>query len=136
MSRAPIAVSDCRAHSRMLGLSAQVSQSLRRGEYRREHQGESGPEHSVERSRLVALAGGTTRTAKLNGSKILRKTPDGIKETRIPLKKILQAKAPDVPLQADDILFVPGSAAKAAAYRGTESVLQAATALSIVAFRP
>jgi polysaccharide biosynthesis/export protein len=86
--------------------------------------------------KLVALAGGTTRTAKLNGSKILRKTPDGIKETRIPLKKILQAKAPDVPLQADDILFVPGSAAKAAAYRGTESVLQAATALSIVAFRP
>jgi polysaccharide export outer membrane protein len=86
--------------------------------------------------KLVALAGGTTRTAKLNGSKILRKTPTGIKETPIQLKKILQAKAPDVSLQADDILFVPGSAAKAAAYRGTDSVLQAATALSIVAFRP
>jgi polysaccharide export outer membrane protein len=86
--------------------------------------------------KAVALAGGTTRTAKLNGTKILRKTPDGIKETPIALKKILQAKAADVPMEADDILFIPGSAAKAAAYRGTESVLQAATALSIVAFRP
>jgi polysaccharide export outer membrane protein len=86
--------------------------------------------------KLVALAGGTTRTAKLNGTKILRRTPTGIKETPIQLKKILHAKAPDVPLQADDILFVPGSATKAAAYRGSESVLQAATALSIIAVRP
>jgi hypothetical protein len=31
------------------------------------------------------------------------------------LKKILNAKAPDVPLQAEDIIFVPGSAAKGAA---------------------
>ena len=86
--------------------------------------------------KVVALAGGTTRTAKLNGAKILRRTPDGIKETPIKLKKILQAKAPDIPMQADDILFVPGSAAKAALYRGSESVLQAATTLSVIAYRP
>jgi polysaccharide biosynthesis/export protein len=86
--------------------------------------------------KLIALAGGTTRTAKLNSAKILRKTPDGIKQMPIQLKKILQAKVPDVPMQSDDILFVPGSAAKAAAYRGTESILQAATAMSVIAYRP
>ena len=83
--------------------------------------------------KAIALAGGTNRTAKLNGAKIIRKTPDGMQETAIPLKSILQAKAADVPMHADDILFVPGSAGKAAAYRGVEAVLQAATALSIVA---
>lgn len=86
--------------------------------------------------KAVALAGGTTRTANLNGTKILRKTPTGIRETQVPLKKILHAKAPDVEMAADDILFIPGSAAKAVAYRGTESVLQAATALTVVAYRP
>jgi polysaccharide biosynthesis/export protein len=83
--------------------------------------------------KAIALAGGTNRTAKLNGAKIIRKTPEGMQETAIPLKNILQAKAADVPMRADDILFVPGSAGKAAAYRGVEAVLQAATALSIVA---
>lgn len=86
--------------------------------------------------KAIALAGGTNRTAKLNGARIIRKTPDGMKETPIPLKSILQAKAADVPMRADDILFVPGSAGKAAAYRGVEAVLQAATAVSIVAVRP
>ena len=83
--------------------------------------------------RAIALAGGTTRTAKLNGAKLLRKTPDGIRETPIALNKILQAKAPDVAMQAEDVLFVPSSARKVAVYRGAEAVMQTATALSIVA---
>ncbi|GAC1516353.1 MAG: hypothetical protein NVS1B11_36770 [Terriglobales bacterium] len=83
--------------------------------------------------KAIALAGGTNRTAKLNGAKIIRKTPQGMRETPIELKKILQAKAPDQPMQAEDILFVPSSAGKVAAYRGTEAILQMATALSIVA---
>jgi len=83
--------------------------------------------------RAIALAGGTTRTAKLSGAKLLRKTPDGIRETPIALNKILQAKAPDVDMQAEDVLFVPSSARKVAAYRGAEAVMQTATALSIIA---
>ncbi len=81
----------------------------------------------------IALAGGTTRIAKLSGARILRKGPEGITETRVELKKILEAKLPDVSMQADDILFVPTSAAKAAAGRSMEAVMQTATALSIVA---
>jgi polysaccharide export outer membrane protein len=83
--------------------------------------------------RAIALAGGTTRTAKLSGAKLLRKTPAGVQETTIALNKILQAKAPDIPMKADDVLFVPSSAGKVAAYRGTEAIMQTATALSIIA---
>jgi len=83
--------------------------------------------------RAIALAGGTTRTAKLSGAKLLRKTPDGVQETTIELNKILRAKAPDIAMKADDVLFVPSSAGKVAAYRGTEAIMQTASALSIMA---
>jgi polysaccharide export outer membrane protein len=85
----------------------------------------------------VALAGGVNRTAKLDGAKIIRKTPQGgMTETPVALKKILAAKSPDISMQADDILFVPASTARIAAGRTVEAAVQAATALSIIAVRP
>jgi polysaccharide biosynthesis/export protein len=83
--------------------------------------------------KAIALAGGTTSTAKLNGVKILRKGPNGMTETPVELKKILQAKSVDIPMQADDILFVPSSARKVVIARTAEAAVQAATAVSIVA---
>lgn len=85
----------------------------------------------------VALAGGVNRNAKLDGTRIIRKTPEGnMTETPVALKKILAAKSPDLPLHADDILFVPTSTAKIAAGRTIEAALQAATAISIIAIHP
>lgn len=81
----------------------------------------------------VALAGGTTRTAKLNGAKILHKGPDGMIETSVQLKKILRAQAPDLSLQANDILVVPSSAGKILAGRSLEAAMQAATMVSVIA---
>lgn len=81
----------------------------------------------------IALAGGLTRTANLGGARIIRKGPAGMTETPVQLKKILRAQAPDMPMQANDILFVPTSAAKALAGRTLEAAMQAATAVSIVA---
>jgi len=81
----------------------------------------------------VALAGGTTRTAKLNGAKILHKGPDGMTETPVLLKKMLRAQAPDLSLQANDILVVPSSAGKILAGRTLEAAMQAATMVSVVA---
>jgi polysaccharide biosynthesis/export protein len=81
----------------------------------------------------VALAGGTTRTAKLSGAKILHKGPAGMIETPVHLKKILQAKAPDLSLQAGDILVVPSSAGKILAGRTLEAAMQAATLVSVTA---
>jgi polysaccharide export outer membrane protein len=83
--------------------------------------------------KAVALAGGTNRTAKLGGVRILRKDSGVMKETPVELKKILQAKAPDLSLQADDILVVPSSAGKILAGRALEAAMQAATILSVAA---
>jgi len=84
----------------------------------------------------LALAGGTNHTAKLGGARIIRKGPAGMTETRVAIKKMLEAKAPDVTLQADDILFIPVSAGKIAAGRTLEAALTMATAVSIYAVHP
>ena len=81
----------------------------------------------------IALAGGTTRTANLGGARIIHRGPDGLSEVPVELSKILRAKAPDIKMQADDILFVPTSTAKLIAGRAMEAATQAATAASIVA---
>jgi len=83
--------------------------------------------------KALALAGGTNRTASMNGSKILRQTPTGLQEIAVPLKKMLQAKAQDEIMMKGDILFVPSSGAKIAAYKGTEVITSMATALTIIA---
>jgi polysaccharide export outer membrane protein len=84
----------------------------------------------------VALAGGTAPNAKLDGARILRKGPSGVTEVPVPLKKLLQAKVEDIPLQAEDILFVPTSSKKILSGRTAAAALQMATAVSIVAIRP
>lgn len=78
----------------------------------------------------VALAQGTTRTASLNGAKLLRNTDDGREELTIPLQKILANKAPDQALDDGDILFVPSSAAKTT-LRTLETILPAAAGAAI-----
>ncbi len=84
----------------------------------------------------IALAGGTNKTAKLNGAKIIHRASSGMTETPVQLKKILQSKAPDQPLEAEDILFVPNSAGKVAASLVLTTALTAATAASIYAIHP
>jgi len=81
----------------------------------------------------LALAGGTGRTAKLNGARILRKETTGMTEVPIDLKKMLQAKAPDIPMEPNDILIVPSSSGKILAGRTLEAALQAATLVSVAA---
>jgi polysaccharide export outer membrane protein len=90
-------------------------------------------DNSLTVLKALALAGGNTRTSALNKTRILRQTPNGIQEIPINLKKVLYAKAPDVPLTKGDILFIPGSAAKAAAYRTAEAAVSLTTALAVVA---
>lgn len=84
----------------------------------------------------LALAGGTNRTAKMGAARIIRKGPTGMTETNLQLKKMLEAKAPDITLQADDILFVPVSGARVAASRSFEAAMSMATAVSVYAVRP
>lgn len=79
----------------------------------------------------IALAQGTNPTAALKDLKLVRTTSSGRQQTPINLKKILEAKAPDIKLQADDIVFVPTSTAKSAARRSLEAIVQTATGVAI-----
>jgi polysaccharide export outer membrane protein len=83
--------------------------------------------------KALALAGGSTRTSALNKTRILRQTPNGVQEIPVNLKKVLYAKAPDLPLVKGDILFIPGSAAKNAAYRTADAAVSISTSLAVVA---
>jgi polysaccharide biosynthesis/export protein len=82
--------------------------------------------------KAVALSGGTTRVAALDSAKIIRKDEKGNPvEVPIQLKKMFAGKAPDVQLVAEDILFIPTSAAKNAAVRSMEAALQLVTGVSL-----
>lgn len=82
----------------------------------------------------IALAGGTTPTSRPNGARIIHKGPEGMTETPVPLKKILQARASDIPMKPDDILFVPSSMLKTA-FRDNASIALQATSLGVVAVK-
>jgi len=84
----------------------------------------------------LALAGGTNHTAKLGASRLIRKGPTGMVETKIQIKKMLEAKIPDQQLQADDILFIPVSGMRVLAGKTFESAMAAATAVSIYTVHP
>jgi polysaccharide export outer membrane protein len=75
----------------------------------------------------IALAEGIKDPAALDRTRLIRKTPTGTQEIPLRLSKILSAKAPDVPLSAGDVLFIPNSAAKSVARRTAEAILTAAT---------
>jgi len=79
----------------------------------------------------LALAQGLGPNPALNSAKVIRKTLDGPKDVPLPLKKILAAKAPDLQLLPDDILFIPGSAGMGAAKRGAEAIVQMATGVAV-----
>jgi polysaccharide export outer membrane protein len=80
----------------------------------------------------IAMAGGVSSTASLNGARILRRTPQTIEEIHVPLKLILSAKVKDTDLQANDVLFVPGSKSKALAKRGGEVIMGVAMSAALV----
>ena len=69
-------------------------------------------------------------------ARIIRKGPAGMTETKVEIKKMLEAKAPDVTLQADDILFVPVSGRKVRPDRTVEAAMAMATAVTIYAVHP
>ncbi|HZR30027.1 MAG TPA: polysaccharide biosynthesis/export family protein [Terriglobales bacterium] len=79
----------------------------------------------------IAMAQGANPTASLGHAKLIRKSSEGApQEIPIELNKIMKAKAPDLQLQAEDILFVPSSTAKNIA-RGLGAIVQSASGAAI-----
>jgi len=71
--------------------------------------------------KVIALAGGMTRTAKSDKAVIVRKDSQGQQhEVSLDLKKVLNRKAEDLQLQPSDILYVPESGSKHALLRAVE----------------
>ncbi len=89
---------------------------------------------SVSLIEALALAEGLGPNAKSHDAKILRPAADkSAKREEIPVDigQVLAGKRTDPQLYADDILFVPNSAAKTGARRAIEAALQISTGLLI-----
>ena len=96
-----------------------------------------GENETLSALQVVALAQGLSRTAATDRAKILRLIPGTANRTEIPinLKQLMAGKGSDVSLQADDILFVPNSAAKSVGYRSLDAIATAAS-YSVIYARP
>jgi polysaccharide biosynthesis/export protein len=92
------------------------------------HDGES-----ISVLQALSLAEGPERTAGTKHARLLRPVQgQGVRSERdIDLAKILSGHAADVPLAADDVLFVPSSAPRSAAMRALEAALQMGTGVVI-----
>ena len=86
--------------------------------------------------KAIALAEGLSNTSSKGRTRIIR-TDEGSgkrSEIAVDVGKILNGKAPDMNLQAADIVFVPNSAGKTVLYKGTDAVI--ATASGVAIFHP
>jgi polysaccharide export outer membrane protein len=81
----------------------------------------------------VSLAEGLDNVAKTSGARILRQSSPGAQRTEVAVnvQKILDGRAQDVPLQANDILFIPNSLAKSTSMRILNAALQAGTGMAM-----
>lgn len=76
--------------------------------------------------KAIAISGGPTSKAKLDSAKLIRRREGKTEEIPLPLKQILSAKATDMELQPEDIIFVPGKSRM-----GLQTILQVATSLAL-----
>jgi len=80
----------------------------------------------------LSLAEGLNGTAAPKRATILRKQgKSGRVEVPVDLARILAGKAPDAPLEPEDVLFIPNNAAKAAGMKTLDTVLQLTTGMAI-----
>jgi polysaccharide export outer membrane protein len=80
--------------------------------------------------KAVAMAHGLSKFAKPGKARIVRREAGGEQEIPVPLDKILVSKAPDIPMQSNDILFIPSSKAKQAASRTADIAVALASGVA------
>ena len=92
-----------------------------------------GEHQSISVLQALSLAEGLNTGADTRHARILRlkRDADQREELNVDVKDVLSGKKPDVPLQGDDILFIPGSTGKKAALRALEAAIQTGTGLAI-----
>jgi polysaccharide export outer membrane protein len=92
-----------------------------------------GEHQSISVLQALSLAEGLNNTADTRHARILRLKRDADQREELPVdvKDVLNGKKQDVPLQGDDILFIPGSTGKKAALRALEAAVQTGTGLAV-----
>ena len=95
-----------------------------------------GEKQNMSVIQALSMAEGLGTTPDTKHAKILRVNAGSDQRVEIPvdLKTILQGKSKDVPLQGNDILFVPDSTGKKVALRAMEAAISTGTGLAI--YRP
>ncbi len=83
----------------------------------------------------TALSGGAGFEGDFKDLRIIRTAGLERKEVKVNIKMVLDGKAPDPILQADDIVFLPSSALKAAIKSGGIGTLSNIASLLIIAFQ-
>ncbi len=82
--------------------------------------------------KVLSLAGGLTRIAKLKHAYIVRTDSQGKQtQTEIDLKKILDRETEDVQMRASDILYIPDDRVKEAILRTTEIAIGIASGVAL-----
>ncbi len=92
-----------------------------------------GQNETLSALQVLALAEGLEKGASPDKARILRAVP-GVStrsEIAVNLKKLMAGKGQDLPLKAQDILFIPNSAAKSLAGRTAEAAIEIATGVAI-----
>ncbi len=89
---------------------------------------------SISLLKALALAEGLDHDASPKKARIMRASAlqtSNVNEVPVDLQRILEGKAPDVQLHADDVLFIPSNLAQSATRRAAEAALQIATGVVI-----
>jgi polysaccharide biosynthesis/export protein len=95
-----------------------------------------GERQNMSVLQALAMSEGISGTADAKHSRIIHRPPGSTEQTETPVdvKRILQGKAQDVPLDGGDILFVPGSMSKKVGLRTVEAAIQTASGIAIWRF--
>jgi polysaccharide export outer membrane protein len=83
--------------------------------------------------KAIALAEGLSSTSSKGHTRIIRTDEGSGRRSEIPVElgKILDGKAPDMNLQAADIVFVPNSTGKTVLFRSTDAIVNTASGVAI-----
>ncbi|MEO6911199.1 MAG: polysaccharide biosynthesis/export family protein, partial [Edaphobacter sp.] len=84
---------------------------------------------------VTAIGGGAAFQGKLNDLRIIRTIGLDRKVVQVDIKKVMDGKAPDPVLQADDIVLLPTSTMKAAIRSGGLATLLGIGSILLLAFR-
>lgn len=91
---------------------------------------------NVTVTQAIALGKGTSKEAKKQACKVIRYRKDGTKEEiLVNLTKILEGRLPDIPMEPNDILFVPPQKMKVGFNRVLDATVGIVTGRLIYGFR-